>query len=275
LDVPDAEGVPLGAQSGPQPELDDVVVVVELDTAAPPLPDEELVVVELGVGWLAVTVAVLVCVAAVVVDEVDAVEVSEPVPVPVAVVCPPPELPPQPAATRTTTSAATIRDTKRIASSSVLLQALARFAHERDGLGEDNGHDRAQLLGLLLGRPLDVDAIDCGHRQIDGQLDRVIGPRETLSALHLLGELSEPALQVVGISEQAAESTSFHTPHGSRLAAGGIRRGKPGVDRRARVPALRGIRRGLSGHRRATRFPDQPRLPAGEVAAAAGHGPLA
>ena len=51
LDVPDAEGVPLGAQSGPQPELDDVVVVEELDTAAPPLSEDEVVVVaELDVG---------------------------------------------------------------------------------------------------------------------------------------------------------------------------------------------------------------------------------
>ncbi|HWD75258.1 MAG TPA: hypothetical protein VG371_08970, partial [Solirubrobacteraceae bacterium] len=37
-----------------------------------------------------------------------------------------------------------------------LLQALARFAHERNGLGEDHGHHSAQLFGLLLGRPLDV-----------------------------------------------------------------------------------------------------------------------
>jgi hypothetical protein len=173
------------------------------DTAAPPLlPEDEPAVVELDVGVCpAVTVAVLVCVD--VLDEVVApVEVNEPVPVSVPVVCPLPEPPPQPAAMMTTTSAATIRDTKRMASSrSGLLQALARFAHERDGLGEDDGHHRAQLLGLLLGRPLDVDAIDRGHRQIDGELDRVVGPSETLSALHLLGELPEPALQVVGVTE--------------------------------------------------------------------------
>lgn len=62
LDVPAAEGVPLGAQSCPQPELDDEVVVLEDDTAAPPLlPEDELVVVELDDGvWPAVTVAVLV-----------------------------------------------------------------------------------------------------------------------------------------------------------------------------------------------------------------------
>jgi hypothetical protein len=63
LDVPDAEGVPLGAQSCPQPELDDEVVVLEDDTAAPPLllPEDELVDVGLDDGvWPAVTVAVLV-----------------------------------------------------------------------------------------------------------------------------------------------------------------------------------------------------------------------
>jgi hypothetical protein len=238
LDVPDAEGVPLGAQSRPQPELDDEVVVLVDDTAAPPLPPRvELVVVELDDGVCpAVTVAVLVCVD--VLDEVVApVEVSEPVPVSVPVVWPLPELEPQPAAITTTTSAATIRDTKRKASSrSGLLQALARFAHECDGLGEDDGHHRAQLLGLLLGRPLDVDAIDRGHREIDGELDRVVGPGETLSALHLLGELTEPALQVVRVAEQASESASFHGSHGSHLAAVGVTPAGPGPrsSRRAR-----------------------------------------
>jgi hypothetical protein len=116
-DVPAAEGVPLGAQSAPQPELDDVVDVVELevaDTGAPPVADDELVVVEADVGVCpAVTVAVLVCTGGL--DEVvEPVEVDELVAVPAPVVCPLPELPPQPAATTTRTSAATIRDTKRI-----------------------------------------------------------------------------------------------------------------------------------------------------------------
>jgi hypothetical protein len=64
LDVPAAEGVPLGAQSCPQPELDDELVVLVDDTAAPPLPfDDELAVVELDDGVCpTVTVAVRVCV---------------------------------------------------------------------------------------------------------------------------------------------------------------------------------------------------------------------
>jgi hypothetical protein len=36
-----------------------------------------------------------------------------------------------------------------------------------------------------------------------------------LSALHLLGELAQPALKLVGIAEQSSESTSFHDPNGN------------------------------------------------------------
>ncbi len=116
LDVPDADGVPLGAQSAPQPEPElevVVVVVVELaETGAPPLTEDELVVVDAVDGAEpAVTVAVLVSV-----DELDevveVVELAEPAPVPV--VWPAPELPPQPVAMTTSTSAATIRDPRRI-----------------------------------------------------------------------------------------------------------------------------------------------------------------
>jgi hypothetical protein len=69
LDVPDAEGVPLGWQSRPQPEVDDDAVDVVLKTAAPPLAEADVVVVELvdalvGAALLDVVVAEveLVCV---------------------------------------------------------------------------------------------------------------------------------------------------------------------------------------------------------------------
>src|SRR5581483_2931558 len=75
---------------------------------------------------------------------------------------------------------------------------------------------RADLLGLLLRGALDIDPVDRGHREVDRELDRVICPSETLSALHLLGELAEPSLQVVRIAEQAAEATSFHAAYRSR-----------------------------------------------------------
>jgi hypothetical protein len=96
-----------------------------------------------------------------------------------------------------------------------LLQALARFAHERDRFGEDDRHHRAQLLGLLLRRALDVDAVDRRHGEIDREFDGVVRPREPLRTLHLLGELAEPALQIVGITEHTAEAASFHGSHGS------------------------------------------------------------
>ena len=66
------------------------------------------------------------------------------------------------------------------------------------------------LLGLLLGRALDVGAVHRRHGQIDRELDRVVGPGQPLSALHLLGELAEPALQIVRVTEQSAEAASFH-----------------------------------------------------------------
>jgi hypothetical protein len=102
-----------------------------------------------------------------------------------------------------------------------LLKALARFAHKGHGFGEDGGHDGPQLLGLLIGRALDVDPVDRCHRQIDGELDRVVGPGQLLGALHLLGELSEPALQIVRVTEQSSEAAAFHVLDGSSpLAAG-------------------------------------------------------
>ena len=41
-----------------------------------------------------------------------------------------------------------------------LLQTLARLAHERHCLGEDERDHAAELCGLLLGAALDVDAVD-------------------------------------------------------------------------------------------------------------------
>jgi hypothetical protein len=50
-------------------------------------------------------------------------------------------------------------------------------------------------------------------RHVDGQLDRVVCPRDPLRALHLLRELTQPPLQVVGVAEHAAEGVRFvHCP---------------------------------------------------------------
>jgi hypothetical protein len=186
--------------------------------------------VDVVAGTVAVAVAVVVGsvpVAAVLLDE----ELVVVVPVVV-----PAELP-QPAATTISVRAANARmsfadmssllsgTTKRAGELGCpfgrgLLQALARFAHERNGLGEDHGHNGPQLLGLLFGRPLDVGAIHRGDRQIDGQLDGVISPGQPLRALHLLGKLAEAALQIVRVAEQTAETTSFHASNGSSRRAG-------------------------------------------------------
>src|ERR1700753_2208385 len=105
-------------------------------------------------------------------------------------------------------------------SCSRLLQALARFAHERNRLREHDRHHRANLLGLLLGCALDVDAVDRCDRQVDRKLYGVVCPSETLGSLHLLGELPQPALKVLGVTEEIAESAAFHVANGSRPREG-------------------------------------------------------
>src|SRR6185295_11601339 len=65
-------------------------------------------------------------------------------------------------------------------------------------------------------RALDVDAVDRRDRQVDRELDRVVGPRQLLLALHLLGELRHPPLQLVRVAEESAEA--FHA--GDRRARG-------------------------------------------------------
>src|SRR5579875_273705 len=89
-------------------------------------------------------------------------------------------------------------------------ETLARLAHEGHCLREDDRHHRTQLLGLLLGRSLDVHAVHRGDRQVHCELDRVVRPRNALGSLHLLGELAESPLDLIWISEEIAEAASFH-----------------------------------------------------------------
>src|SRR3954453_15788563 len=88
---------------------------------------------------------------------------------------------------------------------SALLMALTRFAHERDRLREDRRHHRADLLGLLLGGALDVDAVDGRDGHVDRELDGVVRPCQRLGRLHLLGHLLHATLKV-WIVEEAAET---------------------------------------------------------------------
>src|SRR5690606_20534455 len=97
--------------------------------------------------------------------------------------------------------------TRSSTSGTWLREPLARLAHERDGLGEDGRHHRADLLGLLLGGALDVDPVDRRDGHVDRELDRVVGPGQRLRGLHLLGHLLHPPLEV-WVVEEAAET--FH-----------------------------------------------------------------
>src|SRR3954465_12007251 len=117
-------------------------------------------------------------------------------------------------------------------------EALARFAHERDGLGEDRGHHLAQLLRLLIGGALDVEPVHRRHRHVDGELDGVVGPSEVLGTLHLLGHLLETALEVRIIEEateafHALERTAWRLPAGPGSPASS-RAQRPTVRRRPR-----------------------------------------
>jgi lysine decarboxylase len=82
-------------------------------------------------------------------------------------------------------------------------EALARLAHERHGLREQHAHRLAQLGRLLLGVALEVQPRDPGDGHLDRELDRVVGPRNLLGALHLLCELAHPAPELVRVAEEA------------------------------------------------------------------------
>jgi len=88
------------------------------------------------------------------------------------------------------------RPTKR------LREALARFAHERDRLGEDDPDRVADLHGLLVRSALEVEAGNRGDRQLDREADRVVGEGDLLRSLHLLGESAELAPELVGVAKR-------------------------------------------------------------------------
>ena len=110
-------------------------------------------------------------------------------------------------------------------------EALARLAHQRDRLGEDGRHHLADLLGLLLGRALDVDAVDRRHRHVDGELDGVVGPSEVLGTLHLLGHLLETLLEIRVVEET---TEAFHAPEGTAGSPASSRSQRATVRRRPR-----------------------------------------
>ena len=61
-------------------------------------------------------------------------------------------------------------------------------------------------------RALELDRVNRGDGHVNRELDRVVGPSHLLGALHLLGELLHAAAHLVGVPEEAAESSGFHVP---------------------------------------------------------------
>ena len=51
----------------------------------------------------------------------------------------------------------------------------------------------SRTCGLLAACALEVQAVDGGDGQLDGQADGVVGERDALRALHLLRELAQAA----------------------------------------------------------------------------------
>src|SRR5271169_4089383 len=94
-----------------------------------------------------------------------------------------------------------------------LLQAGPCLAHERDGLGEDAGDECPNLIRLRLGVALQVDPGDRSHGHLDREADRVVGPCEALVALHLIGELGQPPLQLVRVAKDVTEPSALHVAH--------------------------------------------------------------
>ena len=84
-------------------------------------------------------------------------------------------------------------------------EALARLAHEDHGLREHHAHGLEEVLRLLLGVALEVEPRDAGHGHVHGELDRVVGPRHLLGALHLLRELRHAPPELVRVAEEAAK----------------------------------------------------------------------
>ncbi len=89
-------------------------------------------------------------------------------------------------------------------------EALARLANEGDGLRKDDPDRVADLDRLLVAAALEVEPVDRRDGHVDSELDRVVGPGNPLSALHLLGHLAELAPQLIGIAEEATEAAFFH-----------------------------------------------------------------
>src|SRR4051794_38123652 len=89
-----------------------------------------------------------------------------------------------------------------------VLQALAGLSDQRDCLRKDDPDRVADLNGLLVARTGQLHGADRSGRHVDGELDRVVGPGDLLSSLHLLLKLLHSPAHLLGIAEESTET--FH-----------------------------------------------------------------
>src|SRR5437868_11830979 len=95
-------------------------------------------------------------------------------------------------------------------------EALARLAHERHRLREDDPDRVANLDGLLVAAAREVEAVDRRDGHVDRQLDRIVRPRHALGVLHLVRELAETLTKLIRVAEEVESFASFHAMDVSR-----------------------------------------------------------
>src|SRR3954451_14079978 len=89
-------------------------------------------------------------------------------------------------------------------------EALARLAHERHRLREDDPDRVTNLNGLLVAAAREVEAVDRRDGHVDRQLDRIVRPRHALGVLHLVRELAETLTKLIRVAEEVESFASFH-----------------------------------------------------------------
>src|SRR3954464_11455517 len=102
-------------------------------------------------------------------------------------------------------------------------EALARGAHQRDGLGEEDAHRVPEGDRLLVDAALRIDLRQCRGSQLDRGVQRQGRELLPLCALYvlrlLLRELAQTAHQVLGVTpERESKAAASATFHESRLA---------------------------------------------------------
>src|SRR5579884_3545356 len=103
-------------------------------------------------------------------------------------------------------------------------EALARGADERHRLGEEHAHRVAQRERLLVGPARDLHLRQRGGRQLDGGVQRQRRELLALCFLHglrlLLGELAQPAEEILRIASERKAHPAFHSGQGSGQTRG-------------------------------------------------------